>query len=154
MDTDSMATGPVDMPSTLQYMNWTWSDKCSSASKTLSPTGTDVQSPRSICQVHERQGRGPSHVIITHMLLFHHLIITTYLCASLALWTGSSSASGRNIFWLLLIPLTENPTLSTAFSTGTQLVDHTPTVSNPSLPTALWLRAEIMPRTRPEPVVM
>lgn len=36
-------------------------------------------------------------------------------------WTGSSSASGRNLFWLSQTPSTANPTLSTAFSTGTQL---------------------------------
>lgn len=43
--------------------------------------------------------------------LNHHLFFP-------AQWIGSSSASGRNIFWLLLTPTVENPTLSTAFFTG------------------------------------
>lgn len=41
-------------------------------------------------------------------------------------WTGSSSASGRNHSWLSQTPSTANPTLSTAFSTGTQLNKGTP----------------------------
>lgn len=41
-------------------------------------------------------------------------------------WTGSSSASGRNLFWLSQTLSTANPTLSTALSTGTQLDKGTP----------------------------
>lgn len=137
MDTDSMVMDRVDTPSTPQSTNWTWMDDCLSASRTLSPTGTDVQAPL------HRLGE---HILCKKLFSSYSTlasrVITTYFSLSPVQWTGSSSASGRNIFWLSLTPLMASRTLSTAFSTGTQLVNNTPPQSEivhaPWLPLTWW----------------